>query len=72
MELIDIAKNESFELINYELPGEYKFYITIINACFKLLERVTMQQWIIFITMFTFTIYSHLEGQMRAYNKNYC
>ena len=39
MELIDIVKNESFEPINYKLPGKYKFYSTIINACFEYLRE---------------------------------
>ena len=34
MELLNIAKKEGFEPMNYKLPGIYKFYSTIINACF--------------------------------------
>ena len=39
MELIDIVKKESFETMNYKLPGKYKFYSTIINACFEYLRE---------------------------------
>ena len=39
MELIDIFKNENVEPMNYKLPGGYKFYSTIINACFESLRE---------------------------------
>ena len=39
MELTDIFKKESFEPMNYKLPGRYKFYSTIINACFEYLRE---------------------------------
>ena len=39
MELIDIFKNESFEPMNYKLPGRYKFYSTIINEFFGSLRE---------------------------------
>ena len=89
MELLNISKNESFEPMNYKLPGIYKFYSKIINACFEYfrdsynedimknmislvlwcllmvppssLRICSMQQWIIFITMFKCTIYYNLE-----------
>ena len=89
MELMNISKKEIFEPMNYKLPGIYKFYGTIINACFESfresnnedimknriiivlwfllmvptssLRICSMQQCIIFIAMFTCTIYSNLE-----------
>ena len=89
MELLNISKKEGFEPMNYKLPGIYKFYSTIINACFEYFREIyneyimknrvilvlwfllmvppsslrmcSMQQCIIFITMFTCTIYSNLE-----------
>ena len=39
MELIDIFKKEIFEPMNYKIPGRYKFYRTIINACFEYLRE---------------------------------
>ena len=39
MELMNISKMKSFEPINYKLPGRYKFYSTIINACFEYLRE---------------------------------
>ena len=39
MELINIFKKEGFEPMNYKLPGRYKFYSTIINACFESLRE---------------------------------
>ena len=39
MELIDIFKKENFEPMNYKLPVRYKFYSTIINACFESLRE---------------------------------
>ena len=39
MELMSIVKKESFEPINYKLPGRYNFYNTIINACFESLRE---------------------------------
>ena len=39
MGLIDIPKKGSFETINYRLPGRYKFYSTITNACFESLRK---------------------------------
>ena len=35
MELLNISKKEGNEPINYKLPGIYKFYSKIINACFE-------------------------------------
>ena len=35
---IKIAEKESFEPMNYKLPGIYKFYSTIINTCFEYLR----------------------------------
>ena len=39
MELINIFKKESFEPMNYNIPGRYKFYSTIINTCFESLRE---------------------------------
>ena len=89
MEMLNISKKESFEPMNYKLPGIYKFYSTIINACFEYFREInneyivknriilvlwfllmvppsslrmcSMKQCIIFITVFTCTIYSNLE-----------
>ena len=89
MELMNISKKEGFEPMNYKLPGIYKFYGKIINACFESfrdsynedimknmiilvfwfllmvppssLMVCSMQQWIIFITIFKCTTYSNLE-----------
>ena len=85
MELMKFFKNGIFEPMNYKLPGIYKFYSTIINACFEYLKEInneyemknriilvlwflvmvppssikicSIQQWIIFNTIFTCTIY---------------
>ena len=43
MELINILKNESFESINYKLPGRYNFYGTIINACLESLREINSE-----------------------------
>ena len=91
MELMNISKKEGFEPMNYKLPGIYKFYSTIINACFEYFREIndkyikkriiillwfilmvppsslricSMKQWIIFITIFTFKIYSTLEVKL--------
>ena len=44
MELMNISKKEGFEPMNYNPPGIYKFYSTIINARFDAFrERVTIK-----------------------------
>ena len=40
MELLNISKKESFEPMNYKLPGIYKFYSKIINACFEYFREI--------------------------------
>ena len=40
MELMNISKEESFEPMNYKLPGVYKFYCKIINACFEYFREI--------------------------------
>ena len=40
MELMNISKKEGFEPMNYKLPGVYKFYSTIINACFEYFREI--------------------------------
>ena len=88
MELMNIFKKRSIEPMNYKLSVRYKFYSTIINACFEYLREsknedvmknriiivlwflvmvppsslriCSMQQCIIFIIVFTCTIYSSL------------
>ena len=39
MELLNIVKKESFEPINYKLPGRYNFYNILINTCFEYLRE---------------------------------